>query len=57
MCLYFEGSLLTTVTDRFCERLVALNGLQGGGAGSSGDCLLESGLAMDREVGDTAYTG
>ena len=25
---------------RFCERLVALKGLQGGGGGSSGDCLL-----------------
>ena len=45
-----------SVTHRFCERLVALKGLQGGGAGSSGDCLLESFLAMDREVLDLAYT-
>ena len=47
---------MSHVTHRFCERLVALKGLQGGGAGNSGDCLLESGLAMDREVGDLEYT-
>ena len=50
------SSQFSGCTHRFCERLVALKGLQGGGAGSSGDCLLESFLAIDREVLDLAQT-
>ena len=52
----FHLSFQFAFTHRFCERLVALKGLQGGGAGSSGDCLLESFLAIDREVLDLVCT-